>query len=134
MLSLGPRGQHKLPWLLPLTGLLAALLMLGIFGALRPGPVTVVLDRRGIRYHGRHHGWTTVTGIHLTWGTRRQEPEMLEILLEGEAPIPILRQLTVTAEIRSLRNLAQVIEHLVAAIRHEREAGDARGRAPCPGA
>lgn len=121
-----------LPFALPLVGLpmqasrevMAALLTAAwVFAGTSlltrwPPRLAVRITRHGVRWRGRAVPWQRVQGAVLGKVPRRRtEPRRLDVQVDGGRPIPVTAELTMTSPIRSLRNLAELIDALSAAAR-----------------
>ncbi len=103
----GPR------WLVAVLGVLSGLLSVSAAVGQCPARLTVLLTAQGVRYRGRLIPWSQVTGTRLAGQRRgRSEPERLELLVVGASPIAIPQDLTRTASVQSLRNLAAMIDEV----------------------
>jgi hypothetical protein len=132
LLPVGPLvlpPPEKYRWMLALAVGVALSLSVTLGLCFRPARVAVVLDRHGLRHQRRSFSWLAVTGTRLIKDhPKRREPRYLDILVEPASPLRLDSRLTATAAIGSLRNLAEIIDILVATRVREQtaahEAGD----------
>jgi len=139
-----PWGRYAmlvlLPFAIPLVGLpmrapapLFATLLTGavILSAVSaftrwPPKMAVRFDARGVAWRQRTVPWHRVAGVQSKgFQRRRSEPRRLVVQVDGEPPITVTDELTWTSPIRSLRNLAELIEAISAAARDRDDAADA---------
>ena len=113
--------MHGPRWLLAVMSCLAAALVLQTLLTRRPRQTRIVIEARGLRCVDRVVGWPSILGVRLADHRQgRAEPERLDVLVAGAAPIVLTRDRCRTGAIQSLRNLAGVFGAILAAQERER--------------